>query len=102
MIDSGDLEWDGDEPGNDQWFARRYSTRDIRAVRTIVGAAINDRGVVIEPITNKPLPERSFYTTVEWEESYAESCEGFLKTTLPHLEKVGPPDSVRIIFWFDN
>jgi len=46
----------------------------------------------------------SYYTRLEWGESYWESCRFFCETTLPALEKLadGDPKNVRLVFWFDS
>ena len=44
----------------------------------------------------------SYYCSVEWEESYYESCKDFVDVTIPALQKLGKPEDVRIVFWFDN
>lgn len=47
----------------------------------------------------------SYYTTVEWTESYEKSVEGvFTNETLPRLRELanGDAESVRLVFWFDN
>lgn len=43
-----------------------------------------------------------YYTLVKWTELYSVSCDNFLTQTIPALESLGPPDRVRIVFWFDN
>ncbi len=45
---------------------------------------------------------RALTTYVECKTSVATECEPFLKYHLPALEKVGPPDQVRVVFWFDG
>lgn len=42
------------------------------------------------------------YTQVEWEIAYYEHCQEFLGETMPKLWRIGKPDSVRIVFFFDN
>ena len=32
--------------------------------------------------------------------TYREACQDFLDHTLPKLRSFGPPDDVRIVFWF--
>ena len=44
----------------------------------------------------------NLYTQVEWRETYAESAHSFLVETVSELEKLGSPDEVRIVFFFDN
>jgi hypothetical protein len=38
----------------------------------------------------------------EWETSYFTLASEFLSTTLPKLLRLGKPEDVRIVFWFDN
>lgn len=69
-------------------------------------------GEMVKHISNEEMEERilrndfdeehSYFTSVEWEQSYGSCCERFVKTTLPELCKLGPTDQVRIVFWFDN
>jgi len=42
------------------------------------------------------------YTLVKWRETYADLCKRFVNETIPALEKLGEPDDVRIVFWFNN
>lgn len=44
----------------------------------------------------------NFYTLVKWEMTYAKCCRTFLSETMPKLWKLGKPDDVRIVFFFDN
>jgi hypothetical protein len=46
--------------------------------------------------------ENSHHTTVRWTISYAEHTSWFLEKTMPALERLGSPDDVRIVFFFDN
>lgn len=39
---------------------------------------------------------------VEWEQPYYKAARHFLSDTLPRLWRLGKPDEVRIVFWFDN
>lgn len=50
----------------------------------------------------KEAPEKSCYTLVKWAEKYSESVGLFLTETIPRLETFGPPECVRLVFWFDN
>jgi hypothetical protein len=43
-----------------------------------------------------------FYCSVEWEETYRESCPTFIRKTIPALRKLGEPENIRIVFFFDN
>jgi hypothetical protein len=48
--------------------------------------------------------DKSYYTEVSWVEAYHESVGYFYDKSIPALEELagGDPDSVRIVFWFDN
>jgi hypothetical protein len=39
-----------------------------------------------------------------WQQTYKECCDFFFEKYIPILEELadGDPDSVRIVFWFDN
>lgn len=50
---------------------------------------------------NKPVIA-STYTQVEWTEPYYASCQEFLGETMPRLWRLGKPEDVRIVFFFDN
>lgn len=45
---------------------------------------------------------KSYYVHCEWESTYFESAEYFVKDVLPKLKELGTPDTVRLVFWFDN
>lgn len=42
------------------------------------------------------------YCKVEWEQPYYKTCRYFWSDTIPRLLRLGKPENVRIIFWFDN
>lgn len=45
------------------------------------------------------------YTQVEWQQTYASSCEDFLNNTMPQLRKIAAMElveDVRIVFFFDS
>jgi hypothetical protein len=44
----------------------------------------------------------STYCSVEWEQPYYKAARFFLSDCLPRLWRLGEPDKVRIVFWFDN
>lgn len=90
--------FEGEEPEKGSWQDRKYTTRLQRIMRWVgdfpagsVGAEITDRGT-------------SYYTLVEWDESYYESAKPFVDEVLPKLDALsyGRPENVRIVFWFDN
>ncbi|WP_148596258.1 hypothetical protein [Aquisphaera giovannonii] len=39
---------------------------------------------------------------VEWEQPYYKSVRSFWSDTIPQLLRLGKPEEVRIVFWFDN
>ena len=47
--------------------------------------------------TNAPGHEQ-----IEWEEKYRDCVSHFYNSILSELKKLGDPDKVRIVFWFDN
>jgi len=44
----------------------------------------------------------SYYTSVQWESTYRDSVGEHFFKTITALQALGHPDSVRIVFWFDN
>lgn len=42
------------------------------------------------------------YAQARWEVDYARACKTFWFETMPKLLRVGKPDDVRLVFWFDN
>jgi hypothetical protein len=95
LIDGGEIQWAGPEPAPEGRRERPYTTglqRDLRGQELEPGSTletVRDRG-------------DQFYTLVEWEEPYRESAKKFVDETLPALRKLGRPEDVRIVFWFDN
>lgn len=70
-------------------------------------------GGALLKVTNKEMDElidhpenilknMRYMTFVEWGESYYESTKDFVDNVIPRLEKLGDPDKVRIVFFFDN
>lgn len=43
----------------------------------------------------------SYYTEISWGDNYRDSC-GVLLEFVEKLKKLGDPEHVRIVFWFDN
>ena len=41
-------------------------------------------------------------TMLTWRVTYSDFCSALLEDVLPELEKLGEPEDVRIVFWFDN
>lgn len=50
----------------------------------------------------KRLPDKEYFTQVSWKEPYSESASHFVDKFIPEIQKLGNPDDVRIVFWFDN
>lgn len=46
--------------------------------------------------------EFEYYTTVQWQETYKEAVGEQWFRTLEELSKLGSPESIRLVFWFDN
>jgi len=44
----------------------------------------------------------STYCQVEWGQPYYKCCREFLSEVIPQLLKIGKPEDVRIVFWFDS
>jgi hypothetical protein len=42
------------------------------------------------------------HVKMSWTESYSLSAGYFIENTIPQLQKLGDPDDVRIVFFFDN
>lgn len=40
--------------------------------------------------------------SMDWSVHYYEVASDFLSETLPRLWRLGQPEDVRIVFWFDN
>jgi len=45
---------------------------------------------------------QSVYAQVEWSTPYYRAAGSFLSETMPRLWRLGAPDDVRVVFWFDN
>lgn len=42
------------------------------------------------------------HTIVTWRQPYYKAVRSFLSDTMPRLFRLGSPDNVRLVFWFDN
>jgi hypothetical protein len=98
IIDGGDIAFEGEEPAAGSWDGRAYTTSFQRKMK---GVGVFPAGSIGSDLTERPT---SYYTLVEWEESYADCAGKFLTETMPKLEALcyGKPENVRIVFWFDN
>lgn len=45
---------------------------------------------------------RACYCYIEWKEPYYRLCSMFLGESIPRMWRLGTPENVRIVFWFDN
>jgi len=78
-----------------------------------------DREVILEGMVSQKtlkaykeagkLPEEwcqgttdSTYTRLTWKEPVRHNAQDFVDITIPLLAKMGAPDKVRVVFWFDN
>jgi hypothetical protein len=97
MIEGNDIVFEGEEPTGD-WQERAYTTKFQRSMQKVGSFPSGSVGAEMQ---SRPV---SYYTQVEWEEAYAKSAHAFLNETLPKLEALSgdDPESVRIVFWFDN
>lgn len=44
----------------------------------------------------------SVYCQCEWEQPYYKAGRGFWSDAIPQLLRLGKPEDVRVVFWFDN
>jgi len=47
-------------------------------------------------------PGKRYITSIKWPESYYSCTRDFVDRVIPNLAKIGDPEDVRIVFWFDN
>jgi len=55
---------------------------------------------MMEALIEKTLG--NYYCYVTWDVPYFKTCRNFLSDCLPKLWRLGKPNDVRIVFWFDN
>lgn len=48
-----------------------------------------------------PDKDAHYYTNLTWSDSYRDSCWSLVRF-IEKLKKIGAPDKVRAVFWFDN
>lgn len=48
------------------------------------------------------ITEKTTHVIYRWGIAYKEHCQHFLNETIPNLLKLGSPENVRILFFFDN
>jgi len=63
-------------------------------------------GMVSGPkiLVSKPdeITPETTHVVYKWEIKYSDHCKNFLSETIPTLDKLGKPEDVRILFFFDN
>jgi hypothetical protein len=70
-----------------------WRVKDV--VASVMGFSYAERDKVIAGLKN-------FYCLVSWETPYYREAAHFLGETLPRLWRLGKPDDVRCVFWFDS
>lgn len=58
--------------------------------------------IASEQVSTDAGPFADTYTRVSWIETSAGSAGEQWFETMKNLKKLGPPDKVRVVFWFDN
>lgn len=112
-IDGRPHSWSGGVAGNGVVHVKPEQME--RAVRHFVGTRLWDMIRDDGPLTRQVSvhlggAERegsaewacTAYTVVRWEIPYYDAGANFLGETLPRLWRLGKPDDVRIVFFFDN
>lgn len=91
VIDSGDLQWVGDEQ-QDMFAERQYTTSYDRTVKGGKGKAATK------------VQTASYYTLVEWEVKYGDQAEDFMRQMEETIELLGnpAPEDVRLVMGFDS
>jgi hypothetical protein len=46
--------------------------------------------------------KKRYYCRIEWENHLYELCSSFLGECVPRLWRLGGPEDVRVVFWFDS
>lgn len=64
--------------------------------------AITAAAPLVAPTANTEEEWGGTYCRVDWQEPYFRSAHDFLAECVPRLLRVGAPDDVRIVFWFDS
>lgn len=111
------FDWHG-QKNKHRGFLSQEDYAEYKRTGEIFGCATDIIGFYIRKISNKemeaiinnkviPDTKLSYYTPVEWEESYYESTAGFVDNVIPALEKIATDcsctnEEVRIVFFFDN
>lgn len=80
---------------------RELVATELEKLKVGVWDLVHDRGDALSKLT-EALGGGSVYTLVDWTEAYHLSCTHFWSHTVPRLLQVGPPEDVRLVFFFDN
>jgi len=73
------------------WSANVWGANVVKISNSEMDAVISGEG-----------DDRSYYTRVEWEETYRDAVGPRWFETLDTLKELGAPEDVRLVFWFDN
>jgi hypothetical protein len=93
-------EWCGDKMGGNTTIVD-----DGGAVQERLKPIIQDYNLRTDEQIDAALQRAGVgYTDVRctWGVPYYQTCETFWSRTIPRLLRLGKPDDVRIVFWFDN
>lgn len=74
-----------------------------KQMKAIIDDILEEKGKEKHQLKQEDL--KGFANTfckIEWKTPYYESAQEFLSQTIPRLWKLGKPEDVRIVFWFDN
>ena len=63
---------------------------------------ISGGGIVLVDEEELPSNPDATHVKMRWEKSYKEAVGRFYTHTIPALQRLGDPESVRIVFFFDN
>jgi len=104
------LDYDWDQESKLRGFVSFDQYRYYKKHGKPISYCGNISGNNVKIITNEQMEEAvqngvsrdDLYTKVEWGETYKECVGYFYSHTIPALKKLGGPDEVRIVFWFDN
>ncbi len=86
-------------------FGRGIKNIPEEEMRDLIKRSVDEaEGIMPYDKRQEFLRERlaNFYTTVQWKQPYYKCADTLLSRTLPRLWRLGSPDDVRIVFWFDN
>jgi hypothetical protein len=89
--------WSGSVSGPDvQILSEEEARQRIEAVKTAHNASDWD----VRDYLKQDMPY--VYVKAAWTQPYYKCCLNFWGTVIPRLLRLGKPEDVRIVFWFDN